>query len=54
MERAKIAGWAAQNHFLVVEILDRTMKITPVSYEAMNVKDKNGKRIDMPLTVNLQ
>lgn len=53
MERAKIAGWSAQNHFLVVEILDRTMKITPVSYETMTVKDKNGKRIEMPLTVNL-
>lgn len=53
MERANIAGWAPQNHFLVVEILDRTMKITPVSYENMTVKDRNGSRIDMPLTVNL-
>jgi hypothetical protein len=51
MENANIEGWAAQNHFCVVEIDGDEMKITPVSHTSMNVVDKDGKKIDMPIKV---
>ena len=54
MERAHIAGWAGQNHFLLVEILGRSMRITPISYEPIKVVDKNGDAIQIPVVVNLQ
>ena len=53
MDAANIAGWAAQNHFLVVEIVDRAMRITPVSFEPVMVKDSHGKPIQLPLVVQL-
>jgi len=53
MKQANIAGWAAERHFLVVEIEGRTMKITPVSTRPMVVKDANGSSVPMPLVVTL-
>jgi len=53
MDAANIAGWAAQNHFLVVEIVDRTMRITPVSFEPLVVRDSRGKPIQLPIVVQL-
>jgi len=53
MDAANIAGWAAQNHFLVVEIVDRSMRITPVSFEPVVVKDSRGKRIQLPILIQL-
>ena len=49
MKRAHIAGWAPQRHFLVVEIQGRTMRITPLSYEMVEVRDAGGKPVAMPL-----
>ena len=43
MERAHIAGWAPQRHFLAVEIEGRTMRILPLSYEPMRVRDSTGE-----------
>ena len=53
MDAANIAGWAGQNHFLVVEIVDRTMRITPVSFEPVVVRDSRGKPIQLPIVVQL-
>ncbi len=35
MKRAGIRAWAAENHFLVVEIEGKTMRVTPLSFEPM-------------------
>ncbi len=51
MRKAHIAGWAAQRHFLVVEIQDRTMTVTPLSYEPVVVRDRDNKQVRMPFTV---
>jgi len=53
MERAHIAGWTGQNHFLLVEIRGETMSITPISYEAMRIRDQNGKPIPLPVELRL-
>jgi hypothetical protein len=53
MPRAHIEGWAAQVHFLVVEIDGRSMRITPVSDSPITVAGADGKRIEMPLVVQL-
>ncbi len=53
MEKAHIAGWAAQNHFLLIEIRDEAMSITPISYEAMRVRDKYDRPIPRPIVVHL-
>jgi tartrate-resistant acid phosphatase type 5 len=51
MDRANIAGWAPQCHFLVVEIDGRNMRITPVGYEPIRVVDSHGKPVAMPVEV---
>ena len=53
MPRENIEGWAAVNQFLSVEIEGKEMKVTPISYSAFDVLDKNGSKIDMPLRVRL-
>jgi len=53
MEQAHIAGWAGQNHFLSIEIRGEIMSITPVSYQAMNVQNKNGRPVTLPLVVRV-
>ncbi|HXA06141.1 MAG TPA: metallophosphoesterase [Bryobacteraceae bacterium] len=53
MGKAHIAGWAAQHHFLVVEIRGDSLSITPVSYEPMNVTDPNGKTVELPIGIRL-
>ena len=53
MAKAHIEGWAAQRHFLVVEIDGKTMRVTPVSSEPVTVKDRNGGTIAMPLVIQL-
>ena len=53
MEKAHIAGWAGQNHFLLIEIRGEIMSITPISYEAMRVRDKNGRPVPLPIVVRL-
>jgi hypothetical protein len=53
MGKAHIAGWAAQNHFLVVEIRGDSLSITPVSYEPVKVTDPNGKTVPLPIGIRL-
>ena len=53
MAEAHMEGWAAQNHFLVVEIEGKTMRITPVSSGAMVVHGRDGGAVGMPLVVRL-
>jgi hypothetical protein len=53
MVDAHIEGWAAQYHFLVVEIDKKEMRITPRSFETVTVVDHSGRRINMPLRVTL-
>lgn len=53
MAAAHIEGWAAQRHFLVVEIENREMRVTPVSYEPFTAHAANHKPIPMPLIIDL-
>lgn len=53
MRKSNIVGWTAQNHFMVVEIDGKTMRITPVSFEPVKVVDPDGKTLNLPLTVTL-
>jgi hypothetical protein len=54
MAKAHIAGWAAQSHFLAVEIRGDSMSITPVSNEPVKVTDPNGKTVAVPIGIRLQ
>ena len=53
LAKANIAGWAPQNHFLVVEIDGKTMRITPIGYEPIDVRDVRGAPAQMPIAVTL-
>lgn len=53
MKKANIAAWAPENHFLVVEIQGKTMKITPISFETMNVRDSDDRPVSLPITITL-
>jgi hypothetical protein len=51
MKRAGIRAWAAENHFLVVEIEGKTMRVTPLSFEPMKVVDGDGRPVTLPITI---
>jgi hypothetical protein len=51
MKRAGIRAWAAENHFLVVEIEGKTMKVTPLSFGPMNIVDGEGHSLTLPITI---
>jgi hypothetical protein len=51
MKPHNIAAWAAKTHFLVVEIRGDTMGITPVGEGTVDAVDSQGKRVQMPWTV---
>jgi hypothetical protein len=53
MKQANIRAWAPENHFLVVEIEGKTMKVTPVSSGPMNVVDSDGRPFPLPVTITL-
>jgi tartrate-resistant acid phosphatase type 5 len=53
MRRAHIAAWAAQRHFLVVEIEGRTMRVTPMSNQKIVLRDAAGKQVPVPITITL-
>ncbi len=53
MRQQNIAGWAAQNHFLVVEIDGKTMRITPVGPREIVVRDPSGGMVPLPITVTI-
>ena len=50
---ANIAAWAPQNHFLVVEMQGKTMKVTPISFEPLNIRDTSGQQLKLPITITL-
>jgi hypothetical protein len=50
---AHIAWWCGQNHFLVVEIDGRSLRITPVGFEPLRIVDADGKMAQTPFAVNL-
>jgi hypothetical protein len=53
MAKAHIAGWAAQNHFLIVDIRGDSMSITPVSNTPVKVTDPNGNTVPLPIGIRL-
>jgi hypothetical protein len=53
MQRAHIQAWAEQNHFLEVDIDGKTMKVTPLSYEPLNIVSSDGAPVPIPFTVTL-
>ncbi len=52
MQQSRIEGWAPQLHFLSVEIEGKEMRVTPVSFEPMNVVDREGKPVQMPMKIS--
>ena len=48
MKQRNIAAWAAQTHFLVVEIRGDSMRMTPLGASAIDPVDSQGKRVEMP------
>ena len=51
MKHSNILGWAQENHFLVVEIEGKTMRVTPLSFEPMNVVSSDGSPVSLPITI---
>jgi hypothetical protein len=52
MAKAHIAGWAAERHFLSVEIEGNEMRITPIGAKGiLEPVDAAGRKIGMPLVV---
>ncbi len=54
MRRSNILAWAQENHFLVVEIEGKTMRVTPLSFEPMRVVSSDGSAVPMPITITQQ
>jgi hypothetical protein len=53
MESSQIEGWAPTLHYLSVEIEGKEMRITPRSSSEINVVDRSGRKIQMPLRVTI-
>jgi tartrate-resistant acid phosphatase type 5 len=53
MQNAHIAAWAEQNHFLEVDINGKTMQVTPLSYQPLNIVDAQSANVPVPFTVTL-
>lgn len=53
MKNAHMQAWAEQNHFLEVDIDGKAMKVTPLSYEPLNIVDSAGGGVALPFTVTL-
>ena len=53
MRAANIAAWAPQNHFLVVEIEGKTMRVTPISFVPLDIIDVNGNPLQPPFVITL-
>jgi hypothetical protein len=53
MAQQQIAGWTAQNHFLVVEIDGKVMRITPIGFEKIVVRGPDGNPVGMPVEVRI-
>jgi hypothetical protein len=53
MVQANIVGWAAERHFLEVEINGNEMQIRPLGGKAIEPVDAYGNKVPMPVTVKL-
>jgi tartrate-resistant acid phosphatase type 5 len=53
MDRANIEGWAPTNNFLVVEIEGKTMRITPLGFDEVVVRNAQGAPVQMPIVVTI-
>ena len=53
MKHANIAAWAEQNHFLSVEIEGKTMRLMPLSFTPVNVRDSDGRPVTLPIVITL-
>ena len=53
MLAAHVDAWAPQNHFLVVEIEGKVMRITPVSFEPLRIKNQIGEEVKLPIAISL-
>jgi hypothetical protein len=51
MDSANIAASSGQRHFLLVEIEDQTMRITPISVDPMRVRSRAGQAIPLPIVL---
>lgn len=51
MDSANIAASSGQRHFLLVEIEDQTMRITPISVDPMRVRNRAGQAIPLPIVL---
>ncbi len=51
LETAKIAGWAGQHQFLVVEVDRREVRITPRSWEPVSGRGPAGQPAPLPLVI---
>jgi len=53
MKSANIRAWAPENHFLVVEIDGKTMKVTPLGFEPLHAVDGDNRPVGLPITITL-
>ncbi len=53
MKSAHIEAWAEQNHFLEVSIGGKTMQVTPLSYQPLNIVNAEGGSVPVPFTVTV-
>lgn len=51
MAERHIAAWAPQRQFLIVELDQETMKITPISHTPLRLTNSNGQPVATPLVV---
>jgi hypothetical protein len=51
MRANKIAGWAAERMFCLVEIRDGRMTVTPISTESVTAVGPDGSRVPLPVVV---
>jgi hypothetical protein len=54
MAAAHIEGWAAMRHFLAVEIDGAEMRVTPIAPGGMDVRDRHGNLVPLPLVIRLR
>ena len=53
LAKSNIAAWAPMHHFLVVQIEDKRMSITPIGFDKITVRDAAEQTVPMPLIVQL-
>jgi len=51
MEKAGVVAWSPRNHFLLVEIDDRSMTVTPLGDQPFHAVDPQGRTVELPIRV---